>query len=79
MDKWEYQNKQRYLENRVVRKPCKQRTACIADEMNELNDFVEKWKAYRFRVLKIITYDNREKSWISIIMIIGPIIIVIGM
>ena len=28
MDKWEYQNKPRYLENRVVREPCKQRTAC---------------------------------------------------
>ena len=29
MDKWEYQIKQWYLENRVVREPCKQRTACI--------------------------------------------------
>ena len=28
MDKWDYQNKPRYLENRVVREPCKQRTAC---------------------------------------------------
>ena len=29
MDKWEYQNKLCYLENRVVRESCKQRTACI--------------------------------------------------
>ena len=29
MDKWEYQNKPCYLENHVVREPCKQRTACI--------------------------------------------------
>ena len=29
LDKWEYQNKPCYLENRVVREPCKQRTACI--------------------------------------------------
>ena len=28
MDKWEYQNKPCYLENRVVREPCKWRTAC---------------------------------------------------
>ena len=27
MDKWEYQNKPCYLEDRVVREPCKQRTA----------------------------------------------------
>ena len=36
MDKWEYQNKQCYLENRVVREPCKQRTAC--------NMYPQKWK-----------------------------------
>ena len=29
MDKWEYQNKMCYLENRVVREPYKQGTACI--------------------------------------------------
>ena len=29
MVKWEYQNKRCYLENCVVREPCKQRTACI--------------------------------------------------
>ena len=29
MDKWEYQKKPCYLENRVIREPCKQRTACI--------------------------------------------------
>ena len=28
MNKWEYQNKPCYLENSVVREPCKQRTAC---------------------------------------------------
>ena len=28
MDKYEYQNKPCYLENRVVRETCKQRTAC---------------------------------------------------
>ena len=27
MDKWEYQNKPYYLEIRVVREPCKRRTA----------------------------------------------------
>ena len=34
MDKWEYQNKPCYLENRVVREPCKQRTACTLDPKN---------------------------------------------
>ena len=29
MDKWEYQNKPCYLENRVVRELCKWRTACV--------------------------------------------------
>ena len=29
MDKWEYQNKPCYLENRVVTESCKQRTVCI--------------------------------------------------
>ena len=29
MEKWEYQNKSCYLENCVVREPCKQRTACL--------------------------------------------------
>ena len=29
MDKWDYQNKPCYLENRVVRELCKRRTACI--------------------------------------------------
>ena len=29
MDKCEFQDKPCYLENRVVREPCKQRTACI--------------------------------------------------
>ena len=29
MDKWEYQNKPCYLENRVAREMCKRRTACI--------------------------------------------------
>ena len=28
MDKWKYQNKPCYLENRVVREPCAQKTAC---------------------------------------------------
>ena len=28
MDKWEYQSNLCYLENRFVREPCKQRTAC---------------------------------------------------
>ena len=28
MDRWEYQNKLCYSENRIVREPCKQRTAC---------------------------------------------------
>ena len=28
MDKWEYQNKPSYLENRVIREPFKRRTAC---------------------------------------------------
>ena len=28
MNKWEYQNKPYYLENRVVWEPCKRRTAC---------------------------------------------------
>ena len=31
MDKREYQNKPCYLENCVVREPCKQRTACIME------------------------------------------------
>ena len=29
MDKWEYHNKPCYLENCVVREPCKRRSACI--------------------------------------------------
>ena len=29
MDKLEYQKKPYYLENHVVREPCKQKTACI--------------------------------------------------
>ena len=36
MDKWEYQNKPCYLENRVVREPCKRRTACIRWESHLL-------------------------------------------
>ena len=31
---WKYQNKPCYLENRVVREPCKRRTACIANRSN---------------------------------------------
>ena len=37
MDKWEYQNKPCYLENRVVREPCKQRTACTTSSTRVLH------------------------------------------
>ena len=35
MDKWEYQNKPCYLENRAISEPCKQRTACTYQSIDQ--------------------------------------------
>ena len=43
MDKWEYQDKPCYLENHVVREPCKQRTACIRFAWNQSIFYQFKW------------------------------------
>ena len=50
MEKLEYQNKPCYLENRVVREPCKQRSACILQkigvELIFFNEFFRKSQTF---------------------------------
>ena len=53
MDKLEYQNKPRYLENHLVREPCKQRTACI---LIMSNDF------YYFCIFSVFCFGHGHSS-----------------
>ena len=53
MVKWEYKNKPCYLENSVVREPCKRRTACIRlNLINQFNHIKSDW-IWLLRILKM--------------------------
>ena len=60
MDKWEYQNKPCFLENRVVREPCKWRTACTINQSHYIE--VAKGAIFMEQNMKFGPVGNTEKN-----------------
>ena len=66
MDKWEYQNKPCYLENRVAREPCKQRTACIKEIPENGNPLKFIFSEKATKIDEIFTVDLTDTTYCQI-------------